>query len=156
MNSTEVTTLLSKIVYPNAMLVVVMAVAISFDFLLGVAKSRLNGIEITSSGYRESFKKIFQYVGTYLAVLLLLNLCSVGTDAIDALWMAALANAIMVGMIINEILSIIENSIAIAPDSSFSKYLRMAHAVLTLKMFEKLKKLQDETTKKENNSSDTV
>lgn len=149
--STEV---LDGIVLPNVKPFLLLSLAITVDFVLGVGKSRLKKIEVTSHGYRESFLKILQYVGVMLLVFIALNLAEMSSEKVPDVALQFLGDGLIVAMVIAEMLSILENLIDILPNSKITPYLRWGQDLLTLKFLENLKQFRDEET--ENTDSHTT
>lgn len=98
-----------------------------FDFGTGYYKAYKIGDQRTSSGIRKTVDKVIQYVGAVVLVTLFQNVKDLGEYG------TYLDDGVIVFLLLTETVSILENLIAISPDSPVTKYLfKRLHALLTI------------------------
>jgi len=108
---------------PNSYLLLAIFFLVGLDFLTGVLKSKILGIERTSKRYRETLQKFIQYGG---AILIAVTLSFMIKDVPDlqslSFFSTYINNIILMFIMWVEVLSNLENLTAIDTKSPISKW----------------------------------
>lgn len=106
--------------FPNADLLFWMTAAIVLDLITGVIKAISKGEARTSRGFRETIKKLTQYLGGILAAVILIHVG--GVNEASKLLFSYLNNALVFYIIYIEAVSIFENLNEIDKTSMIARY----------------------------------
>ena len=120
--------------FPNYSLLMWMAIAVVLDLVTGVAKAYSKGEARTSSGYRKTVVKVFQYLGALGAGVILANAGEGSNEQIKVLlnWVN---DGLVIFITYIEITSIFENLNELDKNSMISKYFfKPALKILTLQI----------------------
>lgn len=123
-------------ILPPAHLFWLVGIAITLDFVTGLAKAVTLNQARTSNGYRKTVRKFIQYGGSISVALMLRYLLSKQPELSEGMKYADwLGNGIMIFIVLIECTSIMENMYAIDKTSMFSRYLiKPLLKVLTLQI----------------------
>ncbi|TAG31876.1 MAG: hypothetical protein EAZ35_02170 [Sphingobacteriia bacterium] len=109
--------LVAKIAFlPNLNLLLGVFLVMVFDFITGVIKSKLQGNDISSKGFRKTIPKLIQNVGLILVGIVMGNFLPKDNDL--AKWVT---DGFMLFIIYTEVYSIVENLIGMNPDSKVAR-----------------------------------
>jgi len=112
---------------PDASLTFWLFIAMVLDFLTGYYKAYAIGEDRTSSGIRKTVVKLIQYLGALVLVTIFQN---INKEAKLGIY---LDDGVIIFILFAETVSILENLIAISPESPLTKFLfKPLHALLTL------------------------
>jgi len=100
---------------PNANLLAWAFAIIGLDFVTGLIKSAVNKVAITSTGFRNSIKKLIQYIGIILLGALLGNALPKDNDMVR--W---INDVVLIFIIYTEAYSVVENLRDVNPNSTIS------------------------------------
>lgn len=133
---------------PNGNLMMWGALCITMDLITGITKSLVKGEFLVSEGLRKTVKKLFQYIGVILLLIILSNVLAYNPEVVKRslsffgddkmydkikVFIIYINNLILLMIIYTESLSIAENLVAIDPNSAFSKWvLKPLHYILSL------------------------
>lgn len=101
---------------PNTNLLFWLMVIVAIDFVTGVAKAKMQKEATTSSGFRKTIIKLIQYFGVGALVVVLGNAIDDKTG-----YLQYADDTVFVFMIYIEATSILENLVALSPNSKISK-----------------------------------
>lgn len=101
---------------PNTNLLFWVMVIVAIDFVTGVAKAKMQKEATTSSGFRKTIIKLIQYFGVGALIVVLGNAIEDKTG-----YLQYADDGVFVFMIYIESTSILENLVALAPNSKISK-----------------------------------
>lgn len=99
-----------------------MFLAIALDFITGIAKSYVNKVKRTSTGYRRTVTKFLQYGGAILIGLLLKRTAQASSsEIIDPTILDFFNKSLISFIILIELTSVLENLLEVSPDGVFTK-----------------------------------
>lgn len=121
---------------PAGDLFLVFAISIVIDFITGVAKAKMQGLAITSSGYRKTIIKLMQYGGAIAITMLLKYVSLRNPDFFEAIkYVNWLTTGLLIFIIFIEVTSILENLNELDKKSPFSRFiLQPLHRLLTFQI----------------------
>jgi hypothetical protein len=121
---------------PNASLIAWLFIVLALDFLTGVAKAAIRkDMKVTSTGYRRTLSKIIQYVGSIALVVILGNASKQNELVAVEQILRVVGDGITVLIIFIEVVSVLENLVAIDNKSMIAKYVfNPLHKLLTLQI----------------------
>lgn len=127
---------LGNLTFPKWELFVILTVAMLFDFLTGFLKAKFLKINRSSEAFRKTIKKTIQYFMAIIVCLIMINMVRYDSSI---KWIMDYSdyfqNIIIVFMIYIELVSILENTIAIDKTSNFAKlFIIPLHRLLTAQL----------------------
>lgn len=137
--------------FPKWELFVALTLAMTFDFVTGFMKAKILKVNRSSEAFRKTIKKIIQYFTAIIVVIFVINLIRFEkTSTWIKDYAFFLQNGVMMLMIYIELVSILENAIAIDKTSRFAKmFIIPFHRLLTAQLKENpFYKLTNEQQKK--------
>ncbi|WP_312208271.1 phage holin family protein [Empedobacter sp.] len=122
--------------YPNWILFIALTLAMVFDFATGFAKAKFLKVNRSSEAFRKTIKKIIQYFSAIIVVVFLINLMRFDkSNEWFNEYSSWLQNGVVILMIYIELISILENAIAVDKSSTFSRvFIIRFHRFLTAQL----------------------
>jgi phage-related holin len=115
---------------PSVSLLAWVFIAIAFDFLTGVIKSKVLKQAITSTGFRKSVVKTLQYLGIIIGGIILTNTATGQSEIVE--W---INDGLLLFIVYVEVYSILENFYAMEPGSKISEFIiRPLMSILSLSL----------------------
>lgn len=142
---------------PSAYLIMGIFFLVGFDFITGVAKSKIHGKDRVSKEYRETISKGMQYLGGIILSMFIFILSQVVPNLQQLTFFSLYAsNIILTFIMLIELKSNFENLIEIDSKSLLSRYCFIPLNNLLSFEFKNLFKLPQNVTKNNNNSNDNT
>jgi phage-related holin len=113
---------LKILAFPSVELLVLVYLAIGFDFITGVLKAVVTDVERNSKGYRETIRKLIQYTFAIICVMILGGIAAIQGIFTNTAFLAYVKDGLCCFIIFVEVTSILENIYAIDKKSMLSKY----------------------------------
>lgn len=128
--------IIKDLLFPDWKLFIILTFVMTLDFFTGFLKAKFLKIHRSSEAFRKTIKKTIQYFTAIIVATILINM--VGFDN-DAKWIGEysvyLQNGIVVLMIYIEIVSILENAIAVDKTSKFATvFIIPFHRIITAQL----------------------
>ena len=129
-----------ELIYPEPILLIAIVLLMGIDLLSGVRKAKSNNESTTSRGLRKTFDKGSTYFGFFVAYLIMVNITKYA-DKNDEYTniLSYSVSGLLVFMCYIEFKSILENLIAISPETDLTNYLlKPLHNLILLKFNKKV------------------
>ncbi|GEM_PF-2106125 len=132
--------------WPDGHLLIWLLIVYTLDFIFGICKATLRGTPRTSHGFRKSIIKLLQYGGCIIVAIVILNIVHRSKDNFGQQFAGLFGKGMLYLMIYIEVVSVLENMEAMAPQSSFVRiFVRPARCVITFKLKNWLRAAEDKS-----------